>query len=58
MKKEELKDCKCQIRGVFQLYRNAKGGYGILIHPDDYQKYLRAFQFCPICGKRLNRRTP
>ena len=34
------KKCECNIRGVFSMWR-AKKDYGLLIHPDDYVKYLR-----------------
>jgi hypothetical protein len=54
----ELKPCKCNIRGVLQLRRTTKHKYDISIDPYDYPKYLRAFQYCPICGKKLPRRTP
>ena len=46
--------CRCQVRGIFQMWKKKKetDNFVYSIPPWDYQKYLRKFVFCPICGNK------
>lgn len=48
----QKKQCKCNIRGIAQLYTDKKGLY-YKTDPRDYGRSLRRFRFCPLCGKKL-----
>lgn len=44
--------CKCNIRGIIELYK-IKKGVNYKIDPYDWTRMLKMFKFCPICGKEL-----
>lgn len=45
-------NCKCIIRGIVQIGIK-KGNDVILTQSIEYPKFLRKFEYCPLCGKRI-----
>jgi len=43
-------NCKCGIGGIVLLWKDAQ-----VVHPDDYYKWVRKFNYCPICGKKIKK---
>lgn len=49
------KKCRCRIRAIVQMWKMTPSGMGVMVHPDDYEKTLRKFIFCPLCGNRFQK---
>ncbi len=48
--------CKCNTRGIVRLY-TIKGDLNTLIPDYEWDKSLRNFKFCPLCGHKLMKIT-
>lgn len=54
-KKVKHRKCACKITGVVALYVD-KGDYFVLLDHREYERNLRKFRFCPLCGRRKGSR--
>ena len=50
--KKGKRKCACNIRGIVEIWRIKNNVCYSLAHPTAYP-VLRAFKFCPLCGKKL-----
>ena len=50
------KKCRCNIRGVVwigRIHKPTERGTIKLVHPDLWEKNLRKFKYCPLCGVKI-----